>query len=215
MLCFGMRPQDYVQAVLPRRSSAPTEPSPRPVAPARSRRIARPNPSRINTSMKSSFFIKSLIMHDLKSIRISNAANKSSRIRTSSRCSYKSSIINTSKKRPGEEGGVTPYRVQTLPEIRLHSLPETVGTALLALVPPLRASALSAPLRCPLHGHAGTGHTSRRDCESKFVVLDAGEGYDAATGNLERESQSDSNLLATGTARGFGSPLRRAARMGR
>ena len=105
MLCVGMRPQDYVQAVLPRRSSAPTEPSPRPVAPARSRRIARPNPSRINTSMKSSFFIKSLIMHDLKSIRISDGDNKSPRINTSSTFRNKSSIISTSKKHPGRREG--------------------------------------------------------------------------------------------------------------
>ena len=44
---------------------------------------SRLNPIRINTSMKSSFFIKSLIMSDLKSNKISTGDNKSFRINTS------------------------------------------------------------------------------------------------------------------------------------
>jgi hypothetical protein len=65
---------------------------------------AQPNPSRINTSANLSFFIKSLIMNDLKSNRISKRANKSPRISTSGHYGCKSSRINTSRNHPGEGG---------------------------------------------------------------------------------------------------------------
>ena len=70
------------------------------------RRQSRLNPIRINTSMKSSFFIKSLIMSDLKSNRISTGDNKTFRISTSEKRSYKPFRINTSKNTPGEGGGM-------------------------------------------------------------------------------------------------------------
>ena len=63
------------------------------------------NPSRINTSMKSSFFIKSLIMNDLKSIRIRTGDNKTFTINTSENYCWKPFSINTSKEHPGEGGG--------------------------------------------------------------------------------------------------------------
>jgi hypothetical protein len=66
--------------------------------------IARPNPPKINTSANFSFFIKSLIMNDLKSNRISKRANKSPRISTSGHYGCKSSRINTSRNHPGEGG---------------------------------------------------------------------------------------------------------------
>ena len=65
--------------------------------PSHSLAVARPNPPRINTSMKSLFFIKSLIMNDLKSNRINTGDNKPCRINTSERCSWKPFRINTSK----------------------------------------------------------------------------------------------------------------------
>jgi len=61
-----------------------------------------PNPSRINTSANSSFFIKSLIMNDLKSNRISKRGHKSPRINTSETGVCKPFRINTSKKHRGE-----------------------------------------------------------------------------------------------------------------
>lgn len=61
--------------------------------------------SRINTSANPAFFIKSLILHDLKSIRINKRACKYPRIKTSEMYSCKSSRINTSKKYPGEGVG--------------------------------------------------------------------------------------------------------------
>ena len=67
--------------------------------------IARPNPPKINTSANFSFFIKSLIMNDLKSNRISKRANKSPRISTSGHYGCKSSRINTSRNMG--EGGAT------------------------------------------------------------------------------------------------------------
>ena len=72
-------------------------------------RAARPNPSRINTSVNSSFFIKSLIMNDLKSNRISTRSNKPCIINTSGKYNWKPFRINTSKKHPGE-GGDAPDR---------------------------------------------------------------------------------------------------------
>jgi len=66
---------------------------------------AQPNPSRINTSANLSFFIKSLIMNDLKSNRISKRDNKPSRINTSENHCSKPFRINTSKKHPGEGAG--------------------------------------------------------------------------------------------------------------
>jgi len=55
--------------------------------------------------MKSSFFIKSLIMNDLKSIRIIRGDNKTFTINTSENYCWKPFRINTSKKHPGEGGG--------------------------------------------------------------------------------------------------------------
>ena len=120
-----MRSRNHFQGALPRRSLRPVvaeakadgvSGSPHlvtlPTTAQPSVHLARPNPPRINTSVNPSFFIKSLIMNDLKSIRISIADNKSSRINTSSTCSRKPSIINTSKKHPGG-GGVKPGGVQT------------------------------------------------------------------------------------------------------
>ena len=66
---------------------------------------ARPNPSRINTSANSSCFIKSLIINDLKSNRISKRSCKSPRINTSEICVCKSLRINTSRKHRGEAVG--------------------------------------------------------------------------------------------------------------
>jgi hypothetical protein len=63
--------------------------------------IARPNPTRINTSANSSFFIKSLIINSLKSNRISKRANKSSRINTSENYRSKPFRINTSRNHGG------------------------------------------------------------------------------------------------------------------
>jgi hypothetical protein len=63
------------------------------------------NPSRINTSVNPSFFIKSLIMNDFKSIRITTRDNKPSRINTSENHCSKPFRINTSKKHPGEGAG--------------------------------------------------------------------------------------------------------------
>jgi hypothetical protein len=112
-----MRSRNHFQGALPRRSLRPVvaeakadgvSGSPHlvtlPTTAQPSVHLARPNPPRINTSVNPSFFIKSLIMNDLKSIRISIADNKSSRINTSSTCSRKPSIINTSKKHPGGWG---------------------------------------------------------------------------------------------------------------
>ena len=65
---------------------------------------ARPNPPRINTSVNSPFFIKSLIMNGLKSNRISQRAHKYPRISTSETCACKPFRINTSKKHPGGRG---------------------------------------------------------------------------------------------------------------
>jgi len=62
---------------------------------------ARPNPPRINTSANSSFFIKSLIMNDLKFNRISKGDNKSSRINTSENYRCKPFRINTSRNMGG------------------------------------------------------------------------------------------------------------------
>jgi hypothetical protein len=68
-------------------------------------RNARPNPSRINTSANSSFFIKSLIINDLKSNRMSERGNKSPRINTSENYRSKSFRINTSRNHRGEVVG--------------------------------------------------------------------------------------------------------------
>ena len=65
---------------------------------------ARPNPPRINTSVNSPFFIKSLIMNGLKSNRISQRAHKYPRISTSETCACKPFRINTSKKYAGGRG---------------------------------------------------------------------------------------------------------------
>jgi hypothetical protein len=67
--------------------------------------FARPNSPRINTSANPSFFIKSLIMNDFKSNRISERAYKSSRINTSEMFSCKPFRINTSRNRGGRGRG--------------------------------------------------------------------------------------------------------------
>jgi len=67
--------------------------------------FARTKSSRINTSVKSSFFMKSLITNDLKSNRISTGDNKPRRINTSENYHSKPFRINTSKKHPGGGGG--------------------------------------------------------------------------------------------------------------
>jgi hypothetical protein len=80
----------------------------RPISPARIHSpvpTARPNPSRINTSANSSFFIKSLIINDLKSNRMSERGNKSPRINTSENYRSKSFRINTSRNHRGEVVG--------------------------------------------------------------------------------------------------------------
>jgi hypothetical protein len=99
------------RAFPPRRANSPVQVQP-PV------HVARPNPSRINTSANLSFFIKSLIMNDLKSIRISVADNKSPRINTSNTFGYKPLRINTSKKHPGG-GGVKPATDQAYSRLPL------------------------------------------------------------------------------------------------
>ena len=76
---------------------------------------SRCNSSRISTSAKSSFFIKSLIIHDLKSIRIITRDNKPSRINTSENYRWKSLRINTSKNTPGGGGGMPPAGQGSLP----------------------------------------------------------------------------------------------------
>jgi hypothetical protein len=60
-------------------------------------RFAAHNPSRINTSANSPFFIKSLIINGLKSNRISQRAHKYPRISTSETCVCKTFRINTSR----------------------------------------------------------------------------------------------------------------------
>ena len=67
-------------------------------------RFAAHNPSRINTSANSPFFIKSLIINGLKSNRISQRAHKYPRISTSETCACKPFRINTSKKYAGGRG---------------------------------------------------------------------------------------------------------------
>ena len=67
--------------------------------------IARPNPSRINTSTNHSIFRNSLIMNAFKPNRISKAEDKAIRINTSGWCVSRSFRINTSKKHPGEGVG--------------------------------------------------------------------------------------------------------------
>ena len=95
--------------------------------------------------MKSSFFIKSLIMSDLKSNKISTGDNKTFRISTSEKRSYKPFRINTSKNTPGEEGEGCPRpdrphsrRNRFFDPFRRH------GTAL-AVPPRAAASGVSTP----------------------------------------------------------------------
>ena len=82
--------------------------------------FAPPNPPTINTSANSSIFIKSLIMNDLKSIRIITGDNKPCRINTSEKRSSKPFRINTSKKHPGEGVGARAYWIQSLLKVRQH-----------------------------------------------------------------------------------------------
>ena len=111
--------------------------------------IARPNPPKINTSANFSFFIKSLIMNDLKSNRISKRANKSSIINTSRHYGCKSSRINTPRNIRGEGVGVP----KVLPEI--------------APPRPIRATEPIGRLAClrqagfPEEGTMGTARKSR------------------------------------------------------
>jgi len=62
---------------------------------------SRCNSSRINTFAKSSFFIKSLIINDFKSIRITRRDNKPCIINTSETFVSKPFRINTSENTPG------------------------------------------------------------------------------------------------------------------
>jgi hypothetical protein len=107
MLVFPMSLERPSPLAYPRMNFAPRPHALHDTPAAQIRHLCTPraNPSRINTSVKSSFFIKSLIMNDLKSIRISNRDNKSPRINTSETCNCKSLRINTSKKHPGEGVG--------------------------------------------------------------------------------------------------------------
>jgi len=111
----------------PARASRGTPPTTSP-SPQRRRlqpsvHTARPNPSRINTSVSSAFFIKSLIMNDLKSNRISKRDNKPFRINTSENYCWKPFRINTSRKYPGEGVGCSPTWGQALLEVCRNSVP--------------------------------------------------------------------------------------------
>lgn len=64
--------------------------------------IERANRSGINTSAFGPNFLNSLIMNNLKSIRISTGDNNTCRINTSGWCASRSFRINTSKNPPGE-----------------------------------------------------------------------------------------------------------------
>jgi hypothetical protein len=127
-----MRPEQHYRPAPPRRGPRPAVAEPKAVGAGGSRRsaksavaeangeggserrnfqpsvpTARPNHSRINTSANSSFFIKSLIINDLKSNRISKRACKSTRINTSEIRVCKSLRINTSRRHRGEGVGVS------------------------------------------------------------------------------------------------------------
>jgi hypothetical protein len=118
-----MRSEHHFRPALPRRGSLRPPHlvgGRRSTSPARfqtSVPAARPNPPRINTSANPSFFIKSLIMNDLKSNRISKRACKPPRINTSENYGCKPFRINTSRNHPGEGVGVKPCRLQTLLEL--------------------------------------------------------------------------------------------------